>query len=133
MSTSFGPRHFPRPILPQQVRRPGPRHNSRCACESRSRISADAVRAQGARFAGDQPVAQADEEVADVDRLSHAVYAVQRGAAVAELVVVLDVVVDQRGLVQGLDRQGERRIGRGIIAPVASPQSKTAAPWRATA
>ena len=64
-------------------------------------------RAQRGHFPGDQPIAQADQVVAHVDRLGHAVLAVQRRAAVAELVVIFNVVVYQRSLVQSLDRQGQ--------------------------
>ena len=58
------------------------------------------------RLAADQAIAQADQVVADVDRGRHAVAPVNRFLAVAEGVVVLDVVVNERGLVERLDRHG---------------------------
>ena len=73
-----------------------------------------AVAAQLLAFAGHQPVAEADQVVADVDGRADAVLPVQRGPAVAEGVVVLDVVVDQRRLVERLDGQGRalHRVGQ---------------------
>ena len=61
-----------------------------------------------------QPVAFPDEEVTGVERRRHAVRGVQRGLAVAARVAVLDVVVDQRGLVEALHGHGHlaQRVGR---------------------
>ncbi len=85
-------------------------------------MSAAASAPSALRLAADQPIAQADQVVADVDRRRRAVLAVQRLVAVAELVVVLDVVVDQRRLVKRLDRQrrpldrvGNRRCLLGAV------------------
>ena len=62
----------------------------------------------GARVAGgEQPVAFADQQVADIQRDGHAVLLVQRLLAVARGVVVLDVVVDERGLVEAFHRHGD--------------------------
>ncbi len=55
---------------------------------------------------GHQPITQADQVIAHVDGRRRAVAAVQGGPIVADLVVVLDVVVYQRGLVKNLDGQG---------------------------
>ena len=55
---------------------------------------------------GEQAVAFADEQVAHVQRDGGAVFLVQRLLAVAERVVVLDVIVDERGLVEALDGDG---------------------------
>ena len=52
----------------------------------------------------EQSVTLADEKVADVERRRDAVRGVQRGLAVAARVAVLDVVVDQRRLVEALHR-----------------------------
>ena len=67
---------------------------------------------QGVALRGDQPVAEPDEKVADVDRRGGAVLVVQRGPPVAEGVVVFDVVVYQRGLVEDLD--GQRHAFDGV-------------------
>ena len=71
-----------------------------------------AVAAELLALAADEAVAQADQVVADVDRRADAILAVQRLAAVAEGVVVLDVVVDQRRFVKRLD--GQRRAADGV-------------------
>jgi hypothetical protein len=68
----------------------------------------------------DQPVALAEQKVADVQRNRHAVLGVHGGLLVAGGVGVLDVVVDQRGLVEALhgDRQPlqiVRQLGRRIL------------------
>lgn len=51
----------------------------------------------------DQLVSQTDQMVADIDRRPEAVRAVQGFAAVAEQVVVFDVVVNQRCFVKRFD------------------------------
>ena len=66
----------------------------------------DRVGAERLRLAADQAIAQADQVVADVDGRRRAVLPVDRLFAVAEGVVVLDVVVNERGLVERLDRHG---------------------------
>ena len=62
----------------------------------------------GAGLAGGQEaVALTDEQVADIEGNSHTVFFVQRLLAVAEAVVVLDVVVDERGFVEAFHRDGD--------------------------
>ena len=56
---------------------------------------------------GEQAVAFADEQVADIERNGEAVFFVQRFFAVTLRVVVLDVVVNERGLVKALDGDGD--------------------------
>ena len=76
----------------------------------------DVGRDFGAEFlavAAHEAIAQADQVVADVDGRADAVDAVQRFLAVAERVVVLDVVVNQAGLVEGLDGEGGALHGVG--------------------
>ncbi len=69
---------------------------------------------------GEQAVTFADEQVADIQRDGDAVFFVQRLFAVTLRVVVLDVVVDERGFVEAFDGDGDlaqilgqRRAGRG--------------------
>ena len=81
--------------------------------------------------AADEPVAQADQVVADVDRRADAVDAVQRLLAVAEGVVVLDVVVDERRLVERLDGQGGALDGVGQF-PAGRPRASPVPPLRAS-
>jgi len=68
----------------------------------------------------DEPVPLAQQEVAHVQGDRHAVFVVEGQLAVAAVVAVLDVVVDQRGLVEALDGQGQ---GAGVfrerVLPVA--------------
>ena len=56
---------------------------------------------------GDQAIAQADQVIADIDGRAHAVLAVEGRSAIAEGVIVLDVIMDQRRLVKNLDGQGD--------------------------
>ena len=73
---------------------------------------------------GEQAVAFADEEVADIQRDGDAMLGVQRGLAVARGVLVLDVVVDERGLVEAFDGDGDflQVLGhRGIRAGEGTP------------
>src|SRR5690606_16482048 len=55
---------------------------------------------------GEQTIALADEPVADVEGDGHAVLFVKRSLAVALAIAILDVVVDERRLVEALDRGG---------------------------
>ena len=81
-------------------------------------MSAAHVAAELLALAADQPIAQADQIVADVDRRADAVLPVQRLAAVAEGVVVFDVVVNERGLVERLDGQRRALDRIGQVEPV---------------
>ena len=65
-----------------------------------------AVAAEFLALAADEPIAEAEQVIADVDGGGDAVLTVQRFPAVAEGVVVLNVVVDERRLVERLDGQG---------------------------
>ena len=89
-------------------------------------MSAAHVAAQLLAFAADQAIAQADQVIADVDRRADAVLAVQRLPAVAEGVVVLDVVVDQRRLVERLDGQGGAADGVGQVELVGRQRARAA-------
>ena len=88
---------------------------------------ADDVGPQRLRFAADQSIAQADQIVADVDRHGYAEPPMERRLAVAKRVVVFDVVVNERGLVECLDRQGGPldRVGQLWKMPMAA----RSAPW----
>ncbi len=68
-----------------------------------SNVAGD-VGPQISRAAADEAISQPDQIVADVDRRPHPVPAMQCFAAVAIQVIVLDVVVDERSFVEGLDR-----------------------------
>ncbi len=81
-----------------------------------------ALRGHGHQFGvaqlAEQPIPFAHQIVADVERDRHADFGVQRGAVVSLLVAILDVVVNQRGLVKALDRNrclvnrlGQHRVG----------------------
>ena len=91
-----------------------------CALAERQRAMPDRRHAQHLHLVqrvggalGDQPVAFAEQVVADVQRDGHAVGFVQGGRAVARGVAVFDVVVDQRGLVEALDGDGDfSQVGR---------------------
>ena len=72
-------------------------------------------RAEFLAIACDEPVAEADQVIADVDGGADAVDAVQRFLAVAEGVVVLDVIVDQARLVERLDGEGGALHGVGQL------------------
>ena len=64
---------------------------------------------------GEQPIALANQQIAHVQCHRDPVLLVQRLFAVTERVVVLDVVVDQRRLVEALDRHGHlAEVGRKI-------------------
>ena len=76
-------------------------------------MSAATSRAEFLAVAAHEAVAEADEVVADVDGGADAVDAVQRLLAVAEGVVVLDVVVNEAGLVERLDGDGGALHGIG--------------------
>ena len=76
-----------------------------------------AVAAEFLALAAHQAIAQADQVIADVDGRADAVLPVQRFLAVAEGVVVLDVVVDQRRLVKRLDGQGRALDRVGQLEP----------------
>jgi len=65
---------------------------------------------------GEQAVALAEQQVADVQGHRNAVTAVERQVAVAVVVAVLDVVVDERGLVEALDRHGDLAQGGRVVA-----------------
>ena len=54
----------------------------------------------------DQPVPEANEVVPNIDRGGNAVFLVQRLVAVAELVGVFDIVMNERCLVKRLNRHG---------------------------
>lgn len=56
---------------------------------------------------GDQPVALADQQVADVQRDGNSMLGVQRWLALARIIAVFDIVVNQRGLVKTFDGDGE--------------------------
>ena len=96
------------------------------ASASLSRISAATSAPSSLRSRATQPVAEADEVVADVDRGADAVDAVQRFLPVAEGVVVLDVVVNEAGLVEAsrwrwpprFTESGKFPAGLGERAPV---------------
>src|SRR5262249_53130433 len=89
---------------------------------------------RGAR-AGQQTIAVADQQVAGVEGDGNAVRRMQRLLAVALVVVVFDVVVDQRCLVETLDGHGDlpesvRNRGRRIVlqrAPGAHGKERTPA------
>jgi hypothetical protein len=61
---------------------------------------------RGSIVVGEEAIAFADEQVADVQGHRNAVFGVQRGFAVAFGVAVLDVIVNERGLVEDLDGDG---------------------------
>ena len=71
--------------------------------------------AQRARLAAHQPIAHPDQVIAHIDRRRRTVLAVHRRFAVPEQIVVLDVVVNQRRLVERLDRH--RRPFHGVRKP----------------
>src|SRR5262249_59279177 len=81
-------------------------------CQAVDNFGGD-VRPEVLAVAGHDAVAEADEVVADIDGRGGTVLPVPRLAAVAEGVVVLDVVVDQRRLVERLDGQGDALDGVG--------------------
>ena len=71
----------------------------------------------GPQFASrtsDKAIAQANQVVANVDRRAGSMPTMQGLLAIAVLIVVLDVVMHQRGLVKGLDRHGDlaHRVGK---------------------
>ena len=80
-----------------------------------------AIAAEFLAFAADQAIAQAEQVIADVDGRADAVLAMQRCPAIAEGVVVLDVVVNQRSLVKRLD--GQRR-APDAVGQVRSPRRR---------
>ena len=68
-----------------------------------------------ARQRRDNPVSGPEQVVARIQRRGEAPLDVQRGPAVTHRIVVLDVVVDERGFVKDLDGHG-RRPGRRAVS-----------------
>ena len=64
-----------------------------------------------ARLAADQAIAQADQVVADIDGRGHAMPPMQRLMAVTVFIIVLDVVVHERGFVKSFHRHGDSTYG----------------------
>ena len=62
--------------------------------------------------------------IADVNSNRHAMFSVDRWQAAAKLAAVLDVVVDQKGIVKQLDR-GRRTERIGELAPVGAACADT--------
>ena len=62
-----------------------------------------------------EPVTQANHVVADVDCRGQPVPTMQGRLSVTKVVVVFDVVVNQRGLVERLDREGHAPHGIGDL------------------
>ena len=85
-----------------------------------------AIAAEFFALPGDQPIAEAEQIVADVDRRANAILAMQRGTAVAEGVVIFDVVMHQRCLVKRLDRQRRAADAVGQLGRLGGPRGRRA-------
>ena len=89
------------------------------------------IRAEFPRLTAYQPVAHTDQVVAHVDRGGNAVPPMERVVTVTEGVIILDVVVHQRGLVKDLHGQGHplHRVRKprrlcGPVSPAGVPSSQ---------